>query len=82
MKTKPAVVCGCADSSDTVTLSARPEAIIFAPGQTAPIVVDMQNAYPHAAAILISQDLMFLRLARLSIGSTWRLRRRAGPVYR
>lgn len=39
------------------TLAARPEAITFAPHQSALIVVDMQNAYASGAAIWIWRDL-------------------------
>lgn len=45
MTHKPAVVCSTTSTHHTLTLPARPEAIVFPPEQTALIVVDMQNAY-------------------------------------
>ncbi|MFU9139196.1 pyrimidine utilization protein B [Erwinia tasmaniensis] len=45
MNSSETVVCTTASNLDNVTLKARPESIAFPPGQTALIVVDMQNAY-------------------------------------
>ena len=45
MNNKAPVVCTTTSTKNSITLNARPEAIVFPPEQTALIVVDMQNAY-------------------------------------
>jgi len=52
MNRKETVICTTASSQNNVKLPARPEAIAFPPGQTALIVVDMQNAYATTGGYL------------------------------
>ena len=49
---QPVVRRGAPDAAFAVTLAARPEAIAFAPQETALIVVDMQNAYASQGGYL------------------------------
>ncbi|CAI0736259.1 Peroxyureidoacrylate/ureidoacrylate amidohydrolase RutB [Serratia entomophila] len=49
---QPVVRRGAPDAAPAVTLAARPEAIAFAPQETALIVVDMQNAYASQGGYL------------------------------
>lgn len=53
VETQPVVRRQSPQGGATVTLPARPEAIAFAPQETALIVVDMQNAYASQGDIWI-----------------------------
>ncbi|MFK3840989.1 MULTISPECIES: pyrimidine utilization protein B [unclassified Serratia (in: enterobacteria)] len=52
VESQPVVRRQIPQAGDTVTLPARPEAIAFAPQETALIVVDMQNAYASPGGYL------------------------------
>ena len=52
VETQPVVRRQSPQGGATVTLPARPEAIAFAPQETALIVVDMQNAYASQGGYL------------------------------
>lgn len=52
VENQPVVRRQSPETGATVTLSARPEAIAFAPQETALIVVDMQNAYASQGGYL------------------------------